>query len=45
MKIRPSGSIFLPSGIVEGKVVLPKGIDVDLELSRVFPDVLNSTGR
>jgi hypothetical protein len=40
MKIRPSGSIFLASGIVEGKIVLPKGINMDLEVSSVFPDVL-----
>ena len=40
MKINPFGSNFLASGIVEGKVVLPKGINIDLEVSNIFPDVL-----
>lgn len=40
MKIRPSGTTFLASGIVFAKVVLPKGIDVGVDVSRVFPDVL-----
>jgi len=40
MKIRPSGTTFLASGIVYAKVVLPKGMDVGVNVSRVFPDVL-----
>lgn len=40
MKINPFGSNFLASGIVEGKIVLPKGINVGLEVSNIFPDVL-----
>jgi len=40
MKINPFGSNFLASGVVEGKVVLPKGINIGLEVSSVFPDVL-----
>jgi hypothetical protein len=40
MKINPFGSIFLASGIVEGKVVLPKGINIGVEVSNIFPDVL-----
>ncbi|KIM41262.1 hypothetical protein M413DRAFT_445300, partial [Hebeloma cylindrosporum] len=40
MKIKPFGGLFLASGVVEGKVVLPKGINIDLDVSNVFPDVL-----
>lgn len=40
MRIRPSGTTFLASGIVFAKVVLPKGIDVGVDVFRVFPDVL-----
>ncbi|KAF5350552.1 hypothetical protein D9756_008570 [Leucocoprinus leucothites] len=40
MKIRPSGTTFLASGTVYAKVVLPKGIDVGVDVFRVFPDVL-----
>ena len=40
MKINPFGSNFLASGVVEGKIVLPKGINIDLEVSNIFPDVL-----
>jgi hypothetical protein len=40
MKIRPSGTTFLASGTVFAKVVLPKGIDVGVDVFSVFPDVL-----
>lgn len=40
MKIRASGTTFLASGIVFAKVVLPRGIDVGVDVFRVFPDVL-----
>ncbi|KAG6895600.1 hypothetical protein C0992_000447 [Termitomyces sp. T32_za158] len=39
MKIKP-GTTFLASGTIFACIVLPKGIDVDLFVSRVFPDVL-----
>ncbi|KAG6828723.1 hypothetical protein H0H92_006952 [Tricholoma furcatifolium] len=39
MKVKP-GTTFLASGTVFARIVLPKGIDVDLDVSRVFPDVL-----
>jgi len=40
MSIRPSGTTFVASGIVFAKVVLPKGMNIGLEVFRVFPDVL-----
>ncbi|KXN81033.1 hypothetical protein AN958_06279 [Leucoagaricus sp. SymC.cos] len=40
MKIRASGTTFLASGTVFAQVVLPKGIDVGVDVFRVFPDVL-----
>ena len=40
MKIKPTGSVFLASGIVHAQAVLPKEIDVGLDVFRVFPDVL-----
>ncbi|KAK0223686.1 hypothetical protein IW262DRAFT_1368625 [Armillaria fumosa] len=40
MKIKPRGSIFLASGTVFARVVLPKGMDIDLDVSHVLPDVL-----
>ncbi|KAF9477671.1 hypothetical protein BDN70DRAFT_861510 [Pholiota conissans] len=40
MKIRPTGTVFLASGIVEGRVVLPKGMNISLDVSYVLPDVL-----
>ena len=40
MKIRPTGTTFLASGIVEGRVVLPSGMNVGLDIFRVLPDVL-----
>ncbi|KAF9457903.1 hypothetical protein BDZ94DRAFT_1227248 [Collybia nuda] len=39
MKIKP-GTPFLASGTVFAHVVLPKGIDINLHVSRVLPDVL-----
>jgi len=40
MKIKPMGTAFLTSGIVQARAVLPKGIDVGLDVFRVLPDVL-----
>jgi hypothetical protein len=40
MKIRPTGTVFLASGIVQGRVVLPKGMNISLNVSYVLPDVL-----
>ncbi|KAJ3574879.1 hypothetical protein NP233_g1459 [Leucocoprinus birnbaumii] len=40
MRIRPSGTTFLANGVVFAKVVLPKGMDVGVDVFRVFPDVL-----
>jgi hypothetical protein len=39
MKVKP-GTPFLASGTVSARVVLPKGINIDLNVSRLFPDVL-----
>ena len=39
MKVKP-GTPFLASGTVAARVVLPKGIDIDLNVSRLLPDVL-----
>jgi hypothetical protein len=39
MKIKP-GTPFLASGTVSARVVLPKGINVNLNVSRLLPDVL-----
>ena len=40
MKIRPVGTSMVASGVVHALVVLPKGIDVGVNASRLFPDVL-----
>jgi hypothetical protein len=40
MKIKPTGSAFLASGIVQARAVLPKGINIGLDVFRVLPDVL-----
>ncbi|KAF8961431.1 hypothetical protein BDZ97DRAFT_1703298 [Flammula alnicola] len=40
MKIKPTGSVFLASGMVQGRVVLPAGMHVGLDILRVLPDVL-----
>ncbi|KAG5649542.1 hypothetical protein H0H81_003155 [Sphagnurus paluster] len=39
MKIKP-GSTFLASGTVSAHIVLPKGMDIDLIVARVLPNVL-----
>jgi hypothetical protein len=39
MKIKP-GSPFLASGMVSARLVLPKGININLNVSRLLPDVL-----
>ncbi|KAG6901227.1 hypothetical protein C0995_015044 [Termitomyces sp. Mi166 len=39
MKVRP-GTPFLASGTIFARIVLPTGVDVDLAVSRVLPDVL-----
>ena len=39
MKIKP-GSPFLASGTVLARVVLPKGVNIGLDVSRVLPDIL-----
>uniref|UniRef100_A0A8H7XTY0 Uncharacterized protein n=1 Tax=Psilocybe cubensis TaxID=181762 RepID=A0A8H7XTY0_PSICU len=40
MKIIPTGSQFLASGVVEGRLVLPTGITVGLEVFHVLPDLI-----
>ncbi len=40
MKIRPAGTTMLASGVVHALVVLPRGINVGVNATRVFPDVL-----
>ncbi|KAF9531125.1 hypothetical protein CPB83DRAFT_809476 [Crepidotus variabilis] len=40
MKIKPMGSAFLASGTVFARVVLPKGINVGMDVFQVLPDVL-----
>lgn len=40
MKVRASGTSFLASGTILARVVLPKGVNVGLDVHRVFPDVL-----
>jgi hypothetical protein len=41
MKVKPTaGGTFLASGTVFVRVVLPKGLNVGLDVSRVLPDVL-----
>ncbi|TFK31100.1 hypothetical protein BDQ12DRAFT_694555 [Crucibulum laeve] len=40
MKIRPVGTTFVASGIVYARVVLPKGVNVGVDVYRVLPDVL-----
>ena len=39
MKIKP-GNVFLASGTVFARLVLPKGIHIGLDVQRVLPDVL-----
>jgi len=40
MKIKPMGAGFLASGMVLARIVLPKGMDLTVNVTRVFPDVL-----
>lgn len=40
MKIIPVGRTFLASGTVFARVVLPTGMNVGIDVNRVFPDVL-----
>ncbi|KAI0658184.1 hypothetical protein C8Q70DRAFT_918182 [Cubamyces menziesii] len=40
MKITPTGTTMVASGTVHALVVLPRGINVGVNASRVFPDVL-----
>ncbi|TRM59260.1 hypothetical protein BD626DRAFT_157566 [Schizophyllum amplum] len=40
MRIKPIGTTFYASGTVYARVVLPRGVDVDLNVSRVLPDVI-----
>ncbi|KAI8989245.1 hypothetical protein BD414DRAFT_439907 [Trametes punicea] len=40
MKIKPVGTTMVASGTVHALVVLPRGINVGINASRVFPDVL-----
>ncbi|KAH7915949.1 hypothetical protein BJ138DRAFT_996845 [Hygrophoropsis aurantiaca] len=44
MRIRPAvkttTAAFLASGVVYARVVLPPGMDLDMDVTRVFPDVL-----
>jgi hypothetical protein len=40
MKISAKGTTFVASGIVVVKLVLPKGMDVSLDVHRAFPEVL-----
>ncbi|KAI0672036.1 hypothetical protein C8Q78DRAFT_971601 [Trametes maxima] len=40
MKIKPVGTSMVASGTVHALVVLPQGIEVGINASRVFPDVL-----
>lgn len=40
MKIRPVGTIFVASGIVQGRIVLPAGMHMHLDVEYVLPDVL-----
>jgi hypothetical protein len=40
MKVRPSGTAFLASGIVQANIVLPKGITVGMTVYKVLPEVI-----
>ncbi|KAF7762077.1 hypothetical protein Agabi119p4_8670 [Agaricus bisporus var. burnettii] len=40
MHVRASGTTMLTSGIIFATVVLPKGIDVGVDVFRIYPDVL-----
>jgi hypothetical protein len=40
MKLKPSGTTFLASGVVQAHVVLPKGITIGLTVFKILPDVI-----
>jgi hypothetical protein len=40
MKLIPKGTLFTASGTVYARVVLPQGMDINLDVNRVLPDVL-----
>ncbi|EIW79590.1 hypothetical protein CONPUDRAFT_106194 [Coniophora puteana RWD-64-598 SS2] len=40
MKLKPLGTSFVASGTVFARIVLPKGMDLSLDVVRVFPDVI-----
>ena len=40
MKIKPSGTTFLASGVVQASIVLPKGIAVGMTVYKVLPEVI-----
>ena len=40
MKVKPKGETLVADGIVFVNLVLPKGINVALDVQRIFPDVL-----
>jgi hypothetical protein len=40
MKVHPSGTTILASGVVHARLALPEGMDITLFLSRVLPDAL-----
>ena len=40
MKLKPSGTAFLASGVVQANIVLPKGVTVGMTVYKVLPDVI-----
>ena len=40
MRIKPYGTTFLASGSVHARVVLPKGMNIDVDVKHILPDVL-----
>jgi hypothetical protein len=40
MKIRPSGTAFLATGVIQAYVVLPKGISIGMTVYKVLPEVI-----
>ncbi|KAL4071758.1 hypothetical protein V8B97DRAFT_2084205 [Scleroderma yunnanense] len=40
MKIKPEGTIFVASGQVFARLVLPKGMNFTMDVNKVFPDLL-----
>lgn len=45
MKVVPKGTTFYASGTVYAKIVLPRGMDIGLDVNRVLPDVLVFDGQ